>query len=63
MEKNLCMNALEFFGTKEVAACLGCSIPTAREIMHRRDFPLIQVGRALKVSRSAFEKWASERHV
>lgn len=62
MKKNT-DNNLEFIGTKEVAACLGCSVPTAREIMHRQDFPLIQVGRALKVSRPAFEKWADERHV
>ena len=52
---------LEFIGTKEVAACLGCSIPTAREIMHRQDFPLIQGGRVLKVSRPAFERWSMER--
>ena len=33
-----------FLGTKEVAAILGCSLPTARHIMQRRDFPLIRVG-------------------
>lgn len=54
---------IEFYGTKEVAQCLGCSIPTAREIMHRYDFPLILVGKNLRVSKAAFEKWASERRV
>ena len=52
---------LVFLGTKEVAACLGCSIPTAREIMHRWDFPLIVVGKALKVEQQAFRQWASVR--
>ncbi len=52
---------LVFLGTKEVAACLGCSIPTAREIMHRWDFPLIKVGHGLRVEKSAFQKWASVR--
>lgn len=54
---------LVFLGTKEVAACLGCSIPTAREVMHRWDFPLIMVGKNLRVEQSAFRKWASERRV
>lgn len=62
------MNQMEqetiiFYGTKEVAACLGCSLPTAREIMHRYDFPLIKVGKNLRVQKAAFEKWASERRV
>ena len=50
-----------FYGTKEVAMCLGCSIPTARNIMYRSDFPLIKAGKNLKVSKEAFEKWASQR--
>ena len=54
---------LEFYGTREVAQCLGCSLPTAREIMHRYDFPLIKVGKNLRVQKAAFEKWASERRV
>ena len=54
-------NGLIFYGTKDVAAALGCSIPTAREIMRRADFPLILAGKNMKVSKSAFEKWAMER--
>ena len=52
-----------FYGTKEVALSLGCSIPLAREIMHRPDFPLVRVGKNLKVYKDAFEKWASERRL
>lgn len=54
---------VEFYGTKEVAKLLGCSIPTARETMQRSDFPLIKVGRKLLVSKKALEEWASKRRV
>ncbi len=52
-----------FYGTKEVAECLGCSIPLARQIMHRADFPLIQVGKNLRVSKTAFLEWSNKRHI
>lgn len=52
-----------FYGTKDVAKCLGCSLPTAREIMHRSDFPAIKVGKNLKVSKTAFEQWAMQRRM
>lgn len=50
-----------FFGTEEVARSLRCSIPTAREIMHRKDFPLIQVGKNMRVLKAAFENWAMQK--
>ncbi len=52
-----------FLGTKELAQCLGCSIPTAREIMYRADFPTIKVGKNLKVSKAAFEQWAMQKRM
>ncbi len=52
-----------FYGTKEVAKMLECSIPTARNLMRRADFPLIMVGTNLKVSKAAFEKWTMERRI
>ena len=51
-----------FYTTKDVARCLGCSLPTARQLFHRADFPALKIGKNLKVSKDAFEKWASERH-
>ncbi len=54
---------LEFYTTKDVAEMLGCSIPTARQLFYRKDFPTLKVGKNLKVCKSAFEKWASERRV
>lgn len=52
-----------FMSTEDVAKALGCSLPTARAIMHRHDFPLIRVGKNLKVSRDAFLKWSEGRHI
>ena len=53
----------KFLGTKEVAKILGCSIPTAREVMMRYDFPLIMVGKNFKVSEKALEEWSKSRHI
>lgn len=52
---------IKFLNTKEVSKALGCSLPTARQIMLRYDFPLVRVGRAMKVEESAFIEWASKR--
>ena len=52
---------MQFIGTKEVAALMGCSIPVARQIMRRKDFPLIKCGKNLKVMKSKLIEWASVR--
>ena len=52
---------ITFYNTLDVAKMLGCTPPVARAIMYRADFPLIRVGKALKVSKPAFEEWASKR--
>ena len=57
------MDEVKFIGTKEVANSLGCSLPTARNIMMRADFPLIRVGKNLKVEIKAFREWAQHRRV
>ncbi len=54
---------IKFINTREVANALGCSLPTARNIMMRADFPLIRVGKNLKVELSAFQEWAKQRRV
>lgn len=54
---------IRFLNTTEVAKALGCSLPTARQIMLRYDFPLVRVGRAMKVEESAFLEWASKRRI
>ena len=56
------MNDIKFLGTKEVAEALGCSLPTVRQIMMKYDFPLVRVGRAMKVEKGAFLEWSSHRH-
>ena len=63
-EKNIELDyGMRFIGTKEVAELMGCSVPIARQIMRRGDFPLIMCGKNLKVMKSEFIKWASERRV
>ena len=54
---------MQFIGTKEIAALMGCSIPVARQIMRRKDFPLIKCGKNLKVMKSEFIKWASTKRI
>lgn len=54
---------IKFLGTKEVAKALGCSLPTARRIMHRPDFPLIRVGKNMRVSQQSFIQWAETRRI
>ena len=54
---------LIFMNTKEVAEALGCSLPTARNIMMRADFPLVRVGTNFKVSEQAFIEWSKKRRV
>ncbi len=54
---------MQFIGSKEIAQLMGCSIPVARQIMNRKDFPLVKCGKNLRVMKSEFIKWASERRV
>ena len=49
--------------TKQVAEALRCSLPTARKIMKRPDFPLIRTGKNMKVLEQAFINWAMERRI
>ena len=51
---------ITFYNTMDAAKMLGCSPPVARAIMYRADFPLIRVGKALKVSKPAFEEWTRQ---
>ena len=53
--------SLRFLSTKDVAEALGCSLPTARKVMYRADFPLIRVGKNFKVSEQAFIDWSNRR--
>ena len=57
------LNLMSFIGSKDIAQLMGCSIPIARQIMKRKDFPLIKCGKNLKVMKSEFIKWASERRI
>ena len=52
-----------FLSTKDVAEVLKCSLPTARAIMMKADFPLVKVGKNFKVNEQAFLEWSSKRRV
>jgi hypothetical protein len=54
---------IKFYNTEDIAKMLHITLPTARAIMYRPDFPLIKVGRALKVSKPAFEEWTKRSNV
>ena len=54
-------DSMQFIGTKEISKLMKCSVPVARQIMHRKDFPLIMCGKNLRVMKSEFIKWASQR--
>lgn len=56
-------NELVFYTTKQIAKALGCSIPTARQLFYRADFPALKIGKNYKVEKNAFEKWCSERRM
>lgn len=52
-----------FYTTADIARLLNISLPTARQLFHSKGFPSMKIGRAFRVSRSAFERWAHEREV
>ena len=61
MNKTLDKQNSLFLTTKDVAQLMGISVPLARQIMRKKDFPLVRAGKNYKVLRSAFIEWASKR--
>ena len=41
----------------DVQRMLGISRGTAYELAHRQDFPIVRIGRVIRVPRDAFLKW------
>ena len=55
---------IKFLNTKEVAEALGCSLPTARNLMLKSaDFPLLRIGKNYRVNEQAFLDWSKKRRV
>ena len=48
------------YTTKDIAKILKVSVPTARKIMTEPGFPLYKNGKIMRVSKAAFEEWASK---
>jgi|BioPla2DNA2_1021312.scaffolds.fasta_scaffold67351_3 excisionase family DNA binding protein len=42
---------------KDVARVLGVSLEHAYKLIHRKEFPSVQIGKRLVVPKPAFEKW------
>lgn len=51
-----------FLTPKDVAEMMNCSLVSARQLFHRKDFPSIRIGKNFKVMKSAFIKWCEEKH-
>ncbi|RJQ30567.1 MAG: DNA-binding protein [Peptococcaceae bacterium] len=41
----------------DVKRILGCGSNNVYALFHRKDFPVVRIGRTLKVSREAFRNW------
>lgn len=53
---------IKFLNVKDVAHIMKISIPTARKLFEKRDFPTIRVGRRVLVSEEAFRQYIMQRH-
>ena len=51
-----------FLTPKDVAEMMNCSLVSARQLFHRKDFPSIRRGKNFKVMKSAFIKWCEQKH-
>lgn len=45
----------------DIASVMGISRVSAYELVHTDGFPVLTVGRRLKVSKTAFEKWLEKK--
>jgi excisionase family DNA binding protein len=41
----------------DIQRMLGISRVTAYELVHRQDFPIVRIGRVIRVPRDAFLRW------
>ena len=51
-----------FLTPMDIAKAMDCSVPMARSLLYREDFPGLKIGKNYKVLKSALLKWCSERH-
>lgn len=48
--------------TKDVAAILGCSLATARQVLRSPSCPALKIGKNYKICQQAFFEWMMCRH-
>lgn len=56
-------NKIIVYSTADIAKILGCSIPTARQLFKRSDFPALKIGKNYRVEKTAFESWCNGRRI
>lgn len=49
------------FGVDELATTMGISRPKAYELVNSDGFPVIRVGRRIRIPVSAFQRWLDEQ--
>lgn len=48
--------------TKELADVMGCSVPTAYDLVHREDGPpVIRLGRSIRIPVDGLRRWLEEQ--
>ena len=62
-KESVSSEAPEFYTTAQIAHMMGCSVPVARQLFHRADFPAIKCGKNFKIEKHAFIKWCGERRL
>lgn len=62
MESNV-QTICNFLTTSDVMKILGIGNKTCLELFHRKDFPCVKVGRALKISEENFREYFKTRRV
>ena len=45
----------------DLCGLLGISRPTAYELVRRKDFPVVRIGRRMLVPRAGLERWLAEQ--
>nr|PZN06534.1 MAG: excisionase [Caldicoprobacter oshimai] len=57
------MNEKAVYNVQEVAKLLDINVTKAYELVRRRDFPALRIGKRIVIPKKAFEKWLDETAV
>ncbi len=57
------MNEKAVYNVQEVAKLLDINVTKAYELVRRRDFPALRIGKRIVIPKKTFEKWLDETAV